>query len=157
MFTYVLELSGAASHGFLTTFKTLVNCYKPNFLALFKLRISGERDDNFIRKCGFTISHRVEAVGFAGGIWLLWNEDIQVAVMVNNRQFIHCRISKLGRYFWVTAVYASPVRTVRKQLWPTLNILAQMVNGPWIIGGDFNTIMNAAEKRGVCWECNWCV
>ena len=64
---------GAALWGFLTTFKTLVNCYKLNFVALFQLRISGAMADNFIQKCGFTRSHRVEAFGFAGGIWLLWN------------------------------------------------------------------------------------
>lgn len=70
---------------------------------------------------------------------------------MNNRQFIHCRVSRLGLFScWVTVVYASPVRIVRQHLWPLLDNIAINTHGPWIIRGDFNTIMNSTERRGGC-------
>lgn len=79
---------------------------------------------------------------------LLMVFGIQVDVVVNNRQFIHCRVSRLGLFScWVTMVYASPVRIVRQHLWPLLDNIAINTQGPWIIGGDFNTIMNSTERR----------
>lgn len=55
----------------------LMNHYKLNLVALVKPRINGERANDFIRKCGFMRTHKVELIGFAGVIWLLWNKDIQ--------------------------------------------------------------------------------
>lgn len=54
-----------------------MNHYKLNLVALVKPRINGERANDFIRKCGFMRTHKVELIGFAGIIWLLWNKDIQ--------------------------------------------------------------------------------
>ena len=48
----------------------------------------------------------------------------------------------------ITAVYASPVPTVRKQLWINLNRLASGMGDPWLIGGDFNAFIHASEKMG---------
>ncbi|KAH9788525.1 reverse transcriptase domain-containing protein [Citrus sinensis] len=112
-------------------------------------RISGRKADDFIRSSGFEYSHRVEAVGFAGGIWLLWQNVIEVEVRLNHKQFIHFKISKNKNFVsWITAVYASPNPMVRKQLWNHLDSLALSVKEPWLIGGDFNSILYASEKQG---------
>ncbi|KAG5595668.1 hypothetical protein H5410_036900 [Solanum commersonii] len=34
------------------------------------------------------------------------------------------------------------------RLWRSLRIVYGMVNGPWVVFGDFNTILNADEKKG---------
>lgn len=47
----------------------------------------------------------------------------------------------------LTFVYAKSSRVERQELWQHLLQLSQL-NGPWIIGGDFNTILNATEKKG---------
>lgn len=46
---------------------------KHNFklVALLKSRISKSKVDNVIARLGFPFSYWIEAVGFAGGIWLL--------------------------------------------------------------------------------------
>ncbi|KAH9666253.1 reverse transcriptase domain-containing protein [Citrus sinensis] len=49
---------------------------------------------------------------------------------------------------WVTAVYASPKLAGRRALWYHLNSIAESMHDPWIMGGDFNSILYAAEKRG---------
>ncbi|KAG8472183.1 hypothetical protein CXB51_036508 [Gossypium anomalum] len=57
-----------------------------NFQAKFILletRISGVRADSIILNSGFKFSHRVEVRGFAGGIWVLWNESVSIDIKGN--------------------------------------------------------------------------
>ena len=54
-------------------------------VVLMEPRISGSKADEFIKKCRFHNSHCVEAVGFSGGIWLLWQNVIEVEVLINHR------------------------------------------------------------------------
>lgn len=69
--------------------------------------------------------------------------------MLNHKQFIHFKVS-INKIFcsWVTAIYASPVPSLRKQLWDYLGSIASTMSGPWLLGGDFNSILYASEKRG---------
>lgn len=112
------NVQGAASTKFRRSFKTIVRNYNPSLVVLLEPRISGAKADDFIRQSGFENSHRVEAVGFAGGIWVLWRNFIEVEVLVNHRQFVHFKIS-MNHVFvsWVTSVYASPNPMLRRQLW----------------------------------------
>lgn len=137
------------SQGFRRTFNGLVKNYNPTLVAVFEPRVSDIKADNLIRKSGFARSHRVEAMGFSGGIWLLWKEGLNVEIVMNHRQFIHFRVSNnSGLISSITAIYASPIPSVRKLLWSDLNELASFVQGPWLLGGDFNAILNASEKQG---------
>ncbi|KAH9697020.1 reverse transcriptase domain-containing protein [Citrus sinensis] len=57
---------------------TIVKNYNPSMVVLMEPRISGVKADEFIKNSGFDHSHRVEAVGFSGGIWILWQSSIAV-------------------------------------------------------------------------------
>ncbi|MBA0704625.1 hypothetical protein Golax_016870, partial [Gossypium laxum] len=96
------------------------------------VRISGVRVEVVIAKLGFDYSFRVELVGFAGGIRLLWKEGSSVEVLKAYPQFIHVRIwdRRCHRPFLYTAVYASPKRGLRAQLWEHLDLLASGINEP---------------------------
>ncbi|XP_024042959.1 uncharacterized protein LOC112099735 [Citrus clementina] len=112
-------------------------------------RISGIKADDFIKKSGFACSNRVEAEGFSGGIWLLWRSFIEVEVSINHSQCIHFKFCKNKVFMsWVTAVYASPNPMLRRQLWDRMENIASSIQGPWLIGGDFNSILYASEKQG---------
>ncbi|KAH9725610.1 putative ribonuclease H protein [Citrus sinensis] len=112
-------------------------------------RISGKQADDFIKCSGFEYSHRIEATGFSGGIWILWRGYFDVEVLFNHKQFVHFKISKNNNLeTWITAVYASPNPILRRQLWDHLDFLARTVHGPWLVGGDFNSILCADEKKG---------
>ncbi|XP_024041891.1 uncharacterized protein LOC127901822 [Citrus sinensis] len=53
-----------------------------------------------------------------------------------------------GFVSWTTAVYDSPNPMLRRQLWKHLDNLALSIQGPWLIGGDLNSILYASEKQG---------
>ena len=74
---------------------------------------------------------------------------MDVEIVMNHQQFIHLRVSNnSGLIFSITPIYASLIPSVRKQPWSDLNKLASFVQGPWLLGGDFNVILNASKKRG---------
>ncbi|MBA0770170.1 hypothetical protein Gotri_018838 [Gossypium trilobum] len=56
------------------------------------LDANGCKADSVIAKVGFENSFRVEAMVFAEGIWLLWNDDIIVDILKVHTLFIHMRI-----------------------------------------------------------------
>ncbi|KAH1107797.1 hypothetical protein J1N35_011565 [Gossypium stocksii] len=76
-----LPAKGCASDNFLRAFREYKNHYKPDLL---EPRISGVKVDTIIAKLGWDKSHRVEAVGFSGGIWIGWKNFIDL-----ERQLTH--------------------------------------------------------------------
>ncbi|XP_020262713.1 uncharacterized protein LOC109838703 [Asparagus officinalis] len=84
-------------------------------------------------------------------ILILWDSDLLfVQLISSSNQFITCKIeSKDGRLSClISVVYAFNDMTGRKELWQDLIAFKQQVNGPWIIGGDFNTVVKNDEKIG---------
>ena len=65
------NVQGPSSPEFRRAFKTVSRNYCPNMVVLVKPRCRGKQADDFILSSGFGWSHRVEAKGFAGGIWIL--------------------------------------------------------------------------------------
>ena len=49
---------------------------------------------------------------------------------------------------WAMAIYASPNPTLWRELWNHMDSLALSIQGPWLIGWDFNSILYASEKQG---------
>ena len=122
---------GVASQFLRRTFKMFVQNYKPKIVALCEPRISGIKADDFIRFSSYEHSHRVEAAGFSGGIWLLWRAGLDVTILINHKQYIHFQMFDLrGLITWVTAIYASPIHSLQKFLWKELNYLVETIHGP---------------------------
>lgn len=101
-------------------------------VVVLELRTSEHKADEFIKSSGFAMSHCIEATCFSRGIWILWQDNLDIEVVLNHKQFVHMKIAK-------------------------------SVQGPWFVGGNFNVILYASEKRvglshrsGVCnLFCNW--
>ncbi|KAL2532641.1 Uncharacterized protein Adt_05992 [Abeliophyllum distichum] len=69
---------------------------------------------------------------------------------VDHPQFLHIKVEdpRLPRPMYITPVYAScsPVR--RRDLWMGLHQISLVVDGPWMVGGDFNVIAHNGERTG---------
>ncbi|KAK8716061.1 hypothetical protein V6N13_043380 [Hibiscus sabdariffa] len=78
---------------------------------------------------------------------VLW---VFLSLTVLKLQFLHFRITCLssGSSSLLTVIYASPMASQRKALWPHLRALATTVYGPWILMGDFNTTLDSSDRRG---------
>ncbi|XP_052878530.1 uncharacterized protein LOC128285181 [Gossypium arboreum] len=50
--------------------------------------------------------------------------------------------------FYCLTIYASPQRSNRRMLWDHLNSVVDSCDEPWLIAGDFNSLLDVSERRG---------
>ncbi|CAN1131439.1 Transposon TX1 uncharacterized 149 kDa protein [Linum perenne] len=124
--------------------------HKPQVVAILEPRISGTVGAAVRDKLQFQSSFIVEAEGFRGGIWLLWNDDnISIRVLASSSQFIHTEIKwESGKLVLATFIYASPSLVGRRVLWDDLRNLARSVSYAWVLLGDFNAMVDSTDKWG---------
>ncbi|PPD83329.1 hypothetical protein GOBAR_DD19744 [Gossypium barbadense] len=110
--------------------------------------VSRVKADGIITKIGYPDSFRVEANGFAGGIWLCWNNDIMVDILNRHSQVVHVKIHSTMSLdnFFCSIVYASPHAAKRRELWQVLNSLAVLVEGHWMLASNFNSIIDTDDE-----------
>lgn len=121
--------------------------FKIDCIALFETKVSGHKVESVCAKMGFEYSFQIEVVGFRCGIWFLWKEGTSIEILQVHPQFLHVRIrdKRCYRSFLYTAVYTSPHRALKTQLWEHLNELASKVREPWLLAGDLNVIVGSDE------------
>lgn len=142
---------GVVSHDFRRVFRKLVAKYKPNIILLTETRVGGLKAQRAIFSLGFPTWYIVEPMGYAGGMWLLWDEDkIKLTIHGYTFQEIHTttKISQLPTLF-LSFIYGNHDRTIRKCLWNNLSSLAPLVSLPWLMSGDFHDVLSQDEKWGL--------
>ncbi|XP_061354883.1 uncharacterized protein LOC133299442 [Gastrolobium bilobum] len=103
--------------------KDLKYRFRINVLAFLETRISGKKGDKIISKHGYPNPYKQEAIGFSSGIWLVWDDrKVKVEILRSHHQFIHTRIyfKDDDKVDYVTFVYRSPNKVIRKTLWMEL-------------------------------------
>ncbi|KAL1067721.1 hypothetical protein V6Z11_D12G149600, partial [Gossypium hirsutum] len=78
-----------------------------------------------------------------------WKEFIQIRIVRNHPQFILLRVNSFNpnNSFFISFVYGSPDRSKRKLLWDDLKSTNPNLSFPWLIMGDFNTILSSSDKK----------
>ncbi|KAI9100326.1 hypothetical protein K1719_024544 [Acacia pycnantha] len=148
-FILVWNSRGATSKGFAAVLRDMKRRYRLDLVVILEPRISGNPASKVIKNWGFKHSVRMEAVGFSGGIWLLWEmEELVVDVKIMDEQFIHCQLNLGGEVMLFTAVYAHPNEQRRNRIWDILHSLACEIEEPWMMVGDFNEIRSPLEQKG---------
>ncbi|KAI9114176.1 hypothetical protein K1719_014826 [Acacia pycnantha] len=106
---------GAASKAIVAVIRDMKKHYILDIIVILEPSISGRQENNVIKSWGFKNSCRMEAEGFLGGIWNLWEMvELVVNVLVRDEQFLHCRLGLGREVMTFTAVYASP--TVQREV-----------------------------------------
>ncbi|KAL2250199.1 UNVERIFIED_CONTAM: hypothetical protein Sindi_2493600, partial [Sesamum indicum] len=72
-----------------------------------------------------------------------------VSVLIDHEQFLHLHLesNKWPKPLFVTAVYAKCDMVERRDLWAGLRLIS-VGSSPWIVGGDFNTVLCPEERSG---------
>ena len=85
-----------------------------------------------------------------GRIWILWSSLVQVREINTMEQCITCLVSIQAKQFWLSVVYGLNRGIERRRLWDHLCSLGRNMNQkPWMIAGDFNSIVNPSESSSV--------
>ncbi|XP_059315374.1 uncharacterized protein LOC132065978 [Lycium ferocissimum] len=84
-----------------------------------------------------------------GRIWVLWNDQqVQVTILQSNPQMVHCSVKDRNSDFscQMTFIYGLNLAAGRKDIWNHIRNMSPMINVPWILLGDFNTILSVHDR-----------
>lgn len=80
----VWNCQGVGNLKFHRFLKEYLRDFDLDIVVLVEIRVNELRADNVIKSIGFPNSHKVEAMGFSGGIWLLWKDTVGLEVLWND-------------------------------------------------------------------------
>lgn len=83
-------------------------------------------------------------------IWVFWTMDWQGQVELDTHQQTIIKFTHLGYHkeMMITTVYATCSALKRLELWNNMEDISENIHVSWIIGVDFNIILNDIEKLG---------
>ncbi|XP_075498049.1 uncharacterized protein LOC142536533 [Primulina tabacum] len=144
--THGEEEMGVALKATNRVIKNMRKRLNPTILGLLEPRVSGSHADEICKKMGFENWLRVEATGFSGGIWIFWQDTINMEVVHTHPQFLLARVKIDNKDPWfLSIVYGSPNATLRKKLWQDLDIEKLNIQGPWCSIRDYNSVITKDE------------
>ncbi|XP_019244329.1 PREDICTED: uncharacterized protein LOC109224197 [Nicotiana attenuata] len=121
---------------------------KVDMIACLETRVRKQNAKDIQRKTGneWKIEDNYEYAP-NGRIWLMWKEvDVNVTVLEKTEQLIHCYVQDKNSAFtcYITYVYGLHTVQHRKSLWGNLKNV--QLNDPWLIIGDFNSVLNVDDR-----------
>ncbi|KAH7848623.1 hypothetical protein Vadar_005240 [Vaccinium darrowii] len=92
----------------------------------------------------------VDPIGTAGGLVVLWRQDLKVRLVRKSSFFIELLITDedLGHEWHLINLYASTHDGIRKGQWEELLRYRQQSSAEWVLWGDFNDLLWEDEKQG---------
>lgn len=91
----------------------------------------------------------VDSDGRASGLALMWKDTLDIQLHSFSHHHMHVSIKPPTGTAWLfTEFYGHPNATRRKETWHLLRSLTPPVGVVWLVGGDFNEVLNNGEKSG---------
>ena len=104
--------------------------------------------DKVMIAVGYVGKLAISARGKSGGICMLWSSAIEVRVIEFNSHLIVVKVME-GMEGWHLVGFYGPPHSVRKlEIWENLGAVLESMEGLWICMGDFNMVVEEAEKEG---------
>ncbi|KAL0361394.1 UNVERIFIED_CONTAM: hypothetical protein Sradi_3823900 [Sesamum radiatum] len=140
-----------SSTEFIPTARSLLARYNPQVFVVLDTRIQAERAAPIIRRLQFDGSAVSSSIGLAGGMWVLWKNDLVTVHQLHaSSRTIHVEVSLRGGIepFLMSAIHNHPQHHMQNQLWSELCSIASSIDMQWVVLGDFNNISHPHEKIG---------
>ena len=88
-----------------------------------------------------------------GRILIIWQEDrVDLEIMEITNQTIHCLATckSTSIKFSISFIYAFNTIVGRRPLWENLHNFNASLEHPWLLLGDFNSVLSSEEKSMAC-------
>ncbi|XP_026411895.1 uncharacterized protein LOC113307627 [Papaver somniferum] len=126
--------------------RSLVKSFNPSLVILAEPKVHYSSD--FCKKLKLAGMH-YEAIhnssnGDKGNIWIMWCSSIQKPKFIHSsEQSITVEVGDS----LIIGIHAASLTVQRRSFWNDL-LTISILNKPWLVMGDFNTVMKADEKKG---------
>ncbi|CAM8993770.1 unnamed protein product [Rhodiola kirilowii] len=135
----------------------VVNTHRPSILGLIETKKSNGDWESLRYKLGFKGCFAVRSSGKAGGLAVLWSDDVEVELQSYSNQHIDIWI-KGDNEFFLTLLYGNPRSQDRHQGWELLRTLRREGEVAWVVVGDFNEVAFTWEaesrRERQAWQMN---
>ncbi|KAK8335238.1 hypothetical protein V6Z11_A09G041100 [Gossypium hirsutum] len=139
---------GAGNPATVRELKQLLTANVPDIVFLCETKIHSNGFHRIRTICRMEGCLAVGSERKSGGLALLWKEGVNVSVQNYSKFHIDSLVSMDdGEKFRFTGFYGQTDPSLRQQSWDMLRRVKSMVNEGWIVGGDFNAILNNSEKE----------
>lgn len=130
--------------------KELCKLHSPQLIFLAETKNQFTRVDFIRRFVGMDGLQIVDPIGTAGGLVVLWKQDLKVRLVRKSSFFIELLITddESGQEWHLVNLYASTHDGIRKGQWDELLRYRQQSSGDWVLWGDFNDLLWEDEKQG---------
>ncbi|XP_075083544.1 uncharacterized protein LOC142167279 [Nicotiana tabacum] len=132
-------------------FQRVINMQKEHGFFVIAL-MEPFQNQSFIQKYRRRLGMDAAISNVNGKIWLFLDSVVQWDLLIDREQQLTIRVyhQDIGKYIMMTFVYEKCSPLDRLELWDSLYYHASDMELPWLIGGDFNVILNEEEKiRGL--------
>lgn len=114
---------GIAAAPTIRELRDICKSQQPSIVFLMETRAHRNRIENLRRSLKFANSFCEEANGMAGGLCLLWNNNIVIDVLAYSSNLIHTMVTVRPdtETFNCTFIYAPPIFQQRKMFWDQIS------------------------------------
>ncbi|KAL0439890.1 UNVERIFIED_CONTAM: hypothetical protein Slati_2472000 [Sesamum latifolium] len=130
----------------------LITEHRLHFIGLLETRVSAINVERVKRGMLPRWNWFMDYAGSGSRIWLAWDDDfVGIDVLDVDAQYVHCPVLVrcIHTHVLMTIVYGVNDLGGRRVLWQHLSNISRMIADiPWLVGGDFNTILDISEVCG---------
>lgn len=143
----ILNARGSGNSETIARIHQLSNLHRCQFFAILEPMISAAKLGEVCRATGF--HHFMANSASLPKICMFWKNSFQLTCLVSHEQSLTFALGRVDDpVAYISIVYAKCLVTDRRSLWNHLSSFASSISLPWIVGGDFNALTSASEKRG---------
>ncbi|KAK6789471.1 hypothetical protein RDI58_013271 [Solanum bulbocastanum] len=102
-----------------------------------------QEHDNYKMKLGMQHTY----CNSSDKIWVFWEDVWKGELVRDNGQCLTIKFNKNSMKVLITTVYVRCDSLERLELWDKLELVAKVNTLMWIVGGDFNIILNEEKKQ----------
>ncbi|PPR90579.1 hypothetical protein GOBAR_AA30105 [Gossypium barbadense] len=129
--------------------KQLLAANNPDLIFLRETKMSANDFRRVQNKCRMQNGLAVNSEGRSGGLALMWRDGMNVSIQNYSKHHIDSMVKlENNKNIRVTGFYGHANPNLRSNSWDILRRVGESVREEWIVGGDFNAILNDAEKEG---------
>jgi hypothetical protein len=121
----------------------------PDLVFLMETKLKSKKMGAIKIWLGFENMLVVDCVRKGGGLVLIWKEGLGIKIQNYSNRHINAVVAPNNSTPWVfMGFYGHPEAHKMSEAWSLLKHLKSMAPGPWLCVGDFNEIIDQAEKIG---------
>lgn len=128
-----------------------IKSHRPSFVFLSEIKCNKvDKVEKLVKSLHFQCFEFILARGRTGGLLLFWKNQLNIKVIVSSSFLINCLVfSHNDPIPWqLTIVYGPPIPMHIPHFWDSLDSVGIAHDGPWLVIGDFNIVINSSDKRG---------